>query len=196
MNESAPTQVKHVTEGTVTMDAGEMRCDAASSSSTTPDPSCNVRAPIGLLAELTHRCPPAWHSGGPASKLASTGAPESTDASMAASGSCVVASSPASAVTSPELELLELLLLEPPPLLDDDDGDPLDDELEPIVPLLLDDVLSELDPARAEARLGDTGRVLLRPSGTEQLVRVMVEAPTIDEARAVAAELSAVVAAG
>ena len=57
MNESAPTQVKHVTEGTVTMDAGEMRCDAASSSSTTPDPSCNVRAPIGLLAELTHRCP-------------------------------------------------------------------------------------------------------------------------------------------
>jgi len=48
----------------------------------------------------------------------------------------------------------------------------------------------------AEARLGDTGRVLLRPSGTEQLVRVMVEAPTIDEARAVADELSAVVAAG
>ena len=29
----------------------------------------------------------------------------------------------------------------------------------------------------AEAGLGDTGRVLLRPSGTEQLVRVMVEAP-------------------
>jgi len=50
--------------------------------------------------------------------------------------------------------------------------------------------------AVAEARLGDTGRVLLRPSGTEQLVRVMVEAPTIDEARGVAAELSAVVAAG
>ncbi|RAN77536.1 phosphoglucosamine mutase [Bacillus sp. SRB_336] len=30
--------------------------------------------------------------------------------------------------------------------------------------------------AKAEAELGDTGRVLLRPSGTEQLVRVMVEA--------------------
>jgi hypothetical protein len=33
MNESAPTQVKHVTEGTVTTDAGEMRCDAAPSNS-------------------------------------------------------------------------------------------------------------------------------------------------------------------
>ena len=32
--------------------------------------------------------------------------------------------------------------------------------------------------AAAERRLGDDGRVLLRPSGTEQIVRVMVEAPT------------------
>jgi phosphoglucosamine mutase len=44
-----------------------------------------------------------------------------------------------------------------------------------------------------EARLGDTGRVLLRPSGTEQLVRVMVEAPTRDEAESVAAALASVV---
>jgi phosphoglucosamine mutase len=36
--------------------------------------------------------------------------------------------------------------------------------------------------ASAEKALGDTGRVLLRPSGTEQLVRVMVEAETKDEA--------------
>ncbi len=36
--------------------------------------------------------------------------------------------------------------------------------------------------AAASAELGDTGRVLLRPSGTEQLVRVMVEAA--DEATA------------
>ena len=46
----------------------------------------------------------------------------------------------------------------------------------------------------AEARLGDTGRVLLRPSGTEPLVRVMVEAPTDTEARSVAEELAGAVA--
>jgi phosphoglucosamine mutase len=46
-----------------------------------------------------------------------------------------------------------------------------------------------------EAELGDTGRVLLRPSGTEQLVRVMVEAPTQEQADAVAARLAAVVSA-
>ena len=47
--------------------------------------------------------------------------------------------------------------------------------------------------ARAEAELGDTGRVLLRPSGTEPLVRVMVEAATEDHARAIAHRLAAVV---
>jgi phosphoglucosamine mutase len=46
----------------------------------------------------------------------------------------------------------------------------------------------------AEEELGDDGRVLLRPSGTEQLVRVMVEAPTQDQADAVAHRLAAVVA--
>ena len=38
--------------------------------------------------------------------------------------------------------------------------------------------------ALAEAELGETGRVLLRPSGTEPLVRVMVEAATEEQARA------------
>ena len=37
--------------------------------------------------------------------------------------------------------------------------------------------------ARAEAELGDHGRVLVRPSGTEPLVRVMVEAPTPERGR-------------
>ncbi|MCF2706898.1 phosphoglucosamine mutase [Arcanobacterium haemolyticum] len=49
--------------------------------------------------------------------------------------------------------------------------------------------------AQAEERLGETGRVLLRPSGTEPLVRVMVEAATQDEADAVAGGLADVVAA-
>ncbi|MCD5422050.1 phosphoglucosamine mutase [Rhodococcus pyridinivorans] len=49
--------------------------------------------------------------------------------------------------------------------------------------------------AEAERELGETGRVLLRPSGTEQLVRVMVEAADDDHARAVADRLAGVVAA-
>jgi phosphoglucosamine mutase len=47
--------------------------------------------------------------------------------------------------------------------------------------------------AAVEAALGDTGRVLLRPSGTEQLVRVMVEASTQDTAEAAAQRLAVVV---
>jgi phosphoglucosamine mutase len=47
--------------------------------------------------------------------------------------------------------------------------------------------------AAVEARLGERGRVLVRPSGTEPLVRVMVEAPTEEEAAAAADELAAVV---
>jgi phosphoglucosamine mutase len=45
-----------------------------------------------------------------------------------------------------------------------------------------------------EDELGETGRVLLRPSGTEQLVRVMVEAPTQEQADQVAERLAEVVA--
>ena len=44
--------------------------------------------------------------------------------------------------------------------------------------------------ALAENELGETGRVLLRPSGTEHLVRVMVEAATEDQARAVAERIA------
>lgn len=44
-----------------------------------------------------------------------------------------------------------------------------------------------------EAALGDAGRILLRPSGTEPVVRVMVEAATESEAGAVAERLADVV---
>lgn len=47
--------------------------------------------------------------------------------------------------------------------------------------------------ADVEAELGDTGRVLLRASGTEQLVRVMVEAADEATAQAAAGRLSDVV---
>lgn len=42
----------------------------------------------------------------------------------------------------------------------------------------------------AEEQLGNGGRVLLRPSGTEPLVRVMVEAPTQQEAEEVAGSIA------
>ncbi len=49
--------------------------------------------------------------------------------------------------------------------------------------------------AAVEAELGAHGRVLIRASGTEPLVRVMVEAPTAAEAEAAAERLAVAVAA-
>jgi phosphoglucosamine mutase len=54
-----------------------------------------------------------------------------------------------------------------------------------------DEVAKAVNAVQEE--LGDAGRVLLRPSGTEQLVRVMVEAPTQEQADEVAARLAQVV---
>ena len=47
----------------------------------------------------------------------------------------------------------------------------------------------------AEAELGDTGRILLRPSGTEPMIRVMVEAPEEDVAQRVATRVAEAVSA-
>jgi phosphoglucosamine mutase len=54
-----------------------------------------------------------------------------------------------------------------------------------------DDVIAA--SAQESDALAGRGRVLVRPSGTEPLVRVMVEAPTAEEADAVCERLVAVV---
>ena len=61
---------------------------------------------------------------------------------------------------------------------------------------LLDQAPGVWEAVEAErARLGGRGRVLVRPSGTEPLVRVMCEAETEAEARAVATRLAEVISA-
>jgi phosphoglucosamine mutase len=54
-------------------------------------------------------------------------------------------------------------------------------------------VIAAVEAAAVE--LGEDGRVVLRPSGTEQIVRVMVEAPTQDSADAIAHRVATAVAA-
>jgi phosphoglucosamine mutase len=48
--------------------------------------------------------------------------------------------------------------------------------------------------AKAEGRLGKSGRIVLRPSGTEPVIRVMVEGSDDKLVREIAKELAASVA--
>lgn len=59
----------------------------------------------------------------------------------------------------------------------------------------LDNSTVQATVQKIETQLGEAGRVLLRPSGTEPLVRVMVEAPTQSEADQCASEIADVVKA-
>ncbi|MGN6783095.1 MAG: phosphoglucosamine mutase [Marmoricola sp.] len=56
-----------------------------------------------------------------------------------------------------------------------------------------DDPVLAAAVAEAEAELGEGGRVLLRPSGTEPLVRVMVEAGAEEQAQRIAERLAGIV---
>ena len=58
-------------------------------------------------------------------------------------------------------------------------------------PGIADELADEI--AAVQNELGDDGRVLLRPSGTEPLVRVMVEAATDEHAHVLASQLADVV---
>ena len=57
----------------------------------------------------------------------------------------------------------------------------------------LQDALVQQEVARVEAELGEAGRVLLRASGTEPLIRVMVEGRDGEQVRALCARLAACV---
>jgi phosphoglucosamine mutase len=63
-------------------------------------------------------------------------------------------------------------------------------------PMTMSSVALKEAVSAAETELGDTGRVLVRPSGTEPAVRVMVEAVDAGQARRLAGRLAATIRAG
>jgi phosphoglucosamine mutase len=52
-------------------------------------------------------------------------------------------------------------------------------------------VFAEID--RMNAELADGGRILVRPSGTEPVIRILTEAETVTEAQELCARISALV---
>jgi phosphoglucosamine mutase len=60
---------------------------------------------------------------------------------------------------------------------------------------LKDNIALQASIDRVEAALGDNGRVLVRPSGTESLIRVMVEGPDKAEIERYAEDIADVVRA-
>ena len=59
--------------------------------------------------------------------------------------------------------------------------------------LYVEDAEIQKKISSAEAVLGDTGRVLVRPSGTENLIRVMLEGENIDEITKLANDIASTI---